>query len=126
MKITVNPNTDASGFGHVEAGQYRLRVVECTQQPGQNYPYLKWEFELVDPNVKATKEGSKPGHIFENTTLKSEGNAQFRLRQVCDALGLEWGDFDTEDVKGMEFEAELGIKEYQGTLSNEVSKFIKV
>lgn len=126
MKITVDPNTQAGGFGYVDGGQYRLRVVNCTQQEGKNYPYLKWEFELVDANVKSTDGVNKPGHVFENTTLKSGDNAQFRLKQVCDALGITWGDFDTEEVKGIECDAHLGIKEYQGTFSNEVKKFIPV
>ena len=127
MRITVDPNADASGFGYVEAGQYRLRVVKCEQKEGKNFPYLKWEFELTDPNIKATDEKSAVGHIFENTTLKNEGkNPQFRLRQVCDALGITWGDFDTDEVTGLEGDAQLGIREYQGAMSNEVTKFIPV
>jgi len=127
MKINVDPNAKASGFGYAEAGQYKLRVVKCTYTEGKNYPYLKWEFEFTDPNVKATDGESTPGHIFENTTLKNEGsNPQFRLKQVCEALGIPWGDFDTEEVKGLELDAILKIKEYQGKFSNEVDQFISV
>ena len=82
MRITVDPNTDASGFGYAEAGQYRLRVIECTHKEGKNYPYLKWEIEFADANVATTDGKGKPGHIFENTTLKSGENAQFRLKQI--------------------------------------------
>lgn len=126
MRITVDPNTDSSGFGYAEAGQYRLRVVECEQKEGTNYPYVKWELEFVDANVKATDGKSKVGHVFENTTLKSGENAQFGLKRVCDALGIEWGDFDTEEVKGLELDAHLGVKEYEGNFSNTVKKFIPV
>lgn len=127
MRITVDPNAEATGFGYVEAGEYRLRVVSCEWKKTKDYPYLKWELELVDTNIKATDGKSQPGHVFENTTLKAEGkNPQFRLRQICDALGLDWGDFETEDVKGMELDAQLGIKEYQGKMSNEVNKFIPI
>lgn len=127
MRITVDPNTEASGFDYVENGLYRLRVVsvEQKQKAGGEFPYLHWEFEIADPNIKGVK-GKQAGHIFENTTLKSGSNSQFRLRQVCDALGLEWGNFDTEDTKGMEFDAYLKVKEYQGVFSNEVDKFISV
>jgi hypothetical protein len=124
MRITVDPNTTSSGFDYVENGLYRLRVVEV-KMAKKDYPYLKWEFEIADPNVKGLK-GGKPGHVFEITTLKSGENAQFRLKQLCDALGLTWGDFDTDETKGMEFDAYLKSKEYQGTISNEVEKYISV
>ncbi len=121
MKITVNPETTTGGFSYASEGRYRLRVVSCTQQEGKAYPYLRWEFEFADPNTPAVEPGKKVGHVFENTTLKPE--AQFALRSVTDALGLEWSDFDTEEVVGMELEASVKIKEYNGTLSNEIDKF---
>lgn len=126
MRINVDPNTEAGGFGYVEAGRYRIRVLKVEQKEGKNYPYLKWEFELADPNIPTTDGKGKPGHIFENTTLKSGDNAQFRLKQVCDALGQEWGEFDTDALIGMELDADLGIHEYQGVFSNDVKKFVAV
>ena len=122
MRITVDPNTESSGFDYVENGLFRLRVVNVELKK-KDYPYLNWEFELADPNIKGIK-GKQPGHVFEITTLKSGSNSQFRLRQVCDALGLTWGDFETEDTKGMEFDAYLKVREWQGVFSNEVDKFI--
>lgn len=122
MRITVDPNTEASGFDYVVSGPYRLRIVKVEMRK-KEHPYLNWEFELADSNVKGVK-GKQPGHIFEITTLKSGSNAQFRLRQVCDALGLTWGDFDTDEVVGMECDAYLKSKEWQGNISNEVDKFI--
>lgn len=124
MKITVDPNTDASGFGYVEAGKYTLRVVKVEEKEGPAGPYLNWSFELTDPNVKTADGKGKPGNIFEITTLKV--GAQFRLRQLTDALGVEWGDFDTDNVIGSEFDAQVDIREYQGTLSNCIKKYIPV
>lgn len=124
MKITVDPNTKASGFGYVEAGEQRLRVIKVTYLEGPKAPYLKWELELTDPNVKATDGESKPGHIFENTTLKAGDNAQFRLKQICDALGVTWGDFDTDELIGTELSANLIIDEYQGKFSNKIGTCI--
>ena len=125
MRITVDPDASAAGFGYATDGKYTLRVSKEPEQKKKDHPYLKWTFEFADPNVKAVNPGEKVGNIFENTTLKKGDNAQFRLRQLCDALGLVWGDFDTADVIGMEFQAEVGIKEYNGTLSNEVKKYYK-
>jgi hypothetical protein len=123
MRINVDPETQAGGFDYVADGLYTLRVIDI-QEKEKQYPYLRWELELADSNVKGVK-GQKPGHVFEITTLKSGNNAQFRLKQICEALGLTWGDFDTDDVKGMELQAYLTIKEYNGTFSNEVDKFVK-
>lgn len=124
MRITVDPNTEASGFGYVEAGKYQLRIVKCEQKSGPAAEYLKWEFELVDSNLPSATGKGKPGHIFENTTLKV--GAQFRLRQLTDALGIPWADLDSEAMLGAEFEAQLDIDEYQGTFSNCVKKYIPV
>jgi hypothetical protein len=131
MKIQVDPSTDAGGFGYAEAGQHRLRVsgVDLIDQSPPKFPYLKWRFEFADPNTPSAeknKDGSskKIGNVFENTTLKTGDNAQFRLRQLCDAAGIEWGDLDTEAVIGLEFEANLKIDEYNGAFSNKIARFI--
>ena len=121
MRITVNPTTQPSGeFGYTAAGRYRLRI-KGVEQKAKEYPYLAWEVEFADPNVKAVEPEKKLGTIFENTTLKPA--AQFRLRDLCDALGVTWGDFDTESLIGHEFEAQVVVDEYQGTLSNKIKKF---
>lgn len=126
MRINVDPDTSSSGFGYAPAGRYRLRVIKVSQEMGK-FPYLKWQFEFADPNVKpAVADAAKVGNIFENTTLKKGENSQFRLKQLCDSIGVTWGDFDTDDLIGREFEAEVDLKEYQGTISNEVKKYIPI
>ena len=123
MKIHVDPNTDSSGFDYATPGRYALRVAKVTNEKGPKAPYLAWRFEFADVNtIGAT--GKKCGNIFENTTLKSGDNAQFRLKQLCDALGVAWGDFDTEDTIGHEFMAEVGTELYQGVMKNVVTKYI--
>ena len=128
MKITVNPETKSSGgFGYAAEGEYELRVVECTQKQkqGSEYPYLNWQFEFTDSSISAVEPDTKLGAIFEITTLKNiKPDDQFRLREVCDALGVEWGDFDTEDVKGMTLKAKVCIDAYQGQKRNQVDRFI--
>ncbi len=131
MIITVDPSTDTSGFGYAEAGRYRLRVIDITQEQGQKAPYLQWKCEFADPNVqsvdkRADGNSKKIGCIFENTTLSTKNNGQFRLRQICEALGLTWGNFDTSDCVGREFTADIGIKEYNGNLSNEIKSVVVV
>lgn len=124
MRINVDPSTESGGFGYANSGRYRLRIVK-SEYKQKEHPYIKWTIDFADPNVQSVDPNyKKVGSIFENTTLKKGENAQFRLKQLCDAVGLVWGDFDTDDVIGREFDAEVGIKEYNGTMSNEVKKFI--
>ena len=129
MRINVDPNTDAGGFGYAEPGETQLRITAVDYKKGQKAPYLAWKAEFVDPNTPTVEKNTdgtskKLGNIFENTTLKV--GAQFRLRQLTDALGIEWADLDTDTMIGAEFDAQVGIDEYQGTLSNCVKKFIAV
>jgi hypothetical protein len=124
MRINVDPSTEAGGFGYAVAGRYRLRIAKAEHKQKQ-FPYIKWTIDFADPNVQSADPlYKKVGSIFENTTLKSGENAQFRLRQLCDAVGITWGDFDTDDAIGREFDAEVGISEYQGTMSNEIKKYV--
>ncbi len=124
MRIQVNPDTETSGFGYVEPGQYRLRVVKVEQMKGKKAPYLHWEFELTDSNAKATDGKSMPGHIFKNTTLSTEKNAQFALKGIVEGLGLSWADFDTEEAIGLELDAQLKVREYEGKFANEIGRVI--
>ena len=125
MRIHVDPNTDSSGFDYAEPAKYMLRVtkVEEKKKAGGEYPYLNWSFEFADANVKGV-QGKKCGNIFDITTLKKGENAQFRLKQLCDALGVVWGDFDTEATIGLEFMAEVGTDVYNNVISNKISKYI--
>ena len=127
MRITVDPSTSSDGFGYAAEGRYTLRVSKVEQKikEGGTFPYLKWTFDFADPNVKSISANNpKVGSIFENTTLKSGDNSQFRLKGLCDALGVTWGDFDTDELIGNTFDAQVNIDNYEGTFSNKVNKFI--
>jgi len=122
MKVKVNPDTEVSGFGYAEAGRYKLRVVGCRSDQGPKAPYLNWEFEFADPNVKPTTGKGKVGHVFEITTLKED--AQFALRGLVEAIGATWGDFDTEELIGREFDAQVDVDQYQGVFKNVVKRYV--
>ena len=123
MKITVNPNAEVTGFGYVQPGEYTLRVVKVEQKTGKKAPYLHWEFEFCDPTVPATDGKSRVGHIFENTTLQND--AQFALRAIVEGLGLEWGEFDTDECCGLEMRAQVGTEEYEGNIRNTVKRVVR-
>ena len=133
MKINVDPNTDAGGFGYAEAGQHRMRVAKCEYKEAKaadKFPGLNWQFEFADPNtpsVEKNKDGTdkKVGNVFEFTTLKQGDNSQFRLRQLADAVGVEWTpEFDTDDLIGREFEAIIKIDSYNDEFNNKIAKFL--
>lgn len=125
MKINTNPDTKLSSFGYVSEGIYQMRVKDVEMKDGANYPYLKWTFEFTDPNIKCVKpEDTTVGNIIENTTLKPD--AQFALRGLVEACGKVWNtELDTDELKGCTFMAGVGIKEYNGKFSNEVTKYVK-
>ena len=124
MKINTNPDTKVSEFGYVAEGIYQMRVKEVSLENGANFPYLKWTFEFTDPNIKCVKPEDKPSNIIENTTLKPD--AQFAFKALVEACGKTWGsEFETDELRGCSFMAGVGIKEYKGRFSNEVSKYIK-
>lgn len=133
MKIQVDPNTDAGGFGYADAGQHRLRVKKAEfmkAKSAEKHPGLQWTFEFADPNTPSAeknKDGSnkKLGNVFEYTTLKKGDNAQFRLRQLCDAVGIRWNnELDTDNFTALEFEANVSIEEFEGAFRNKVKRFI--
>lgn len=126
MRVTVDPAAmPSSEFTYAAPSEQTLRIKGCENKhkEGSEYGYLAWEFEFADPNIQGVEEKGKVGKIFENTSLKP--SAQFRLRDLCDALGLSWGDFDTDSLKGMEFRAKVGLDQYQGKFKNVVDRYIK-
>lgn len=126
MRVTVDPSAQPSQeFGYAPASEYELRIkgVESAQKEGSPFSYLAWEFEFADPNVQAVEQGKKVGGIFENTSLNPK--AQFRLRDLSDALGMTWGDFDTDATIGMTFRAKVGIETYNGRMKNVVDRYCK-
>lgn len=131
MKVTVNPDAQASGeFSYAAPGEYSLRVAGCEvkRKVGGEFPYIEWKFEFADPNVAGVEKNNagqplKVGNIFEITSLAP--NAQFRLRDCCEALGLTWGDFDTAEVRGKETRAKVGIETYNGKIKNVIDRFTK-
>ena len=127
----MNPDAQASGeFSYAAPGEYSLRCVgaEVKKKSGGEHSYVEWKFEFADPNTpsvekKADGANIKVGQIYEITSLKPD--AQFRLRDCCEALGLTWGDFDTNEVKGQSCRAQVGIETYQGKIKNVVDRFCK-
>lgn len=131
MRVTVNPDQKASGdFGYAEAGEYTLRVVTCLEKSkaGGEFPYLEWKFQFADPNIQSVEKNSDGsskmlGNVFVITTLKPD--AQFALRDVCEALGLTWGDFDTDAVTGLEGIARVKLESYNNKIKNSVDSWKK-
>ena len=127
MRINVNPNAEVSQFNPVKAGTYSLRIEAVEQLEGPKGPYLKWRMAITtstDEICGIDGEALKgaPSSIFAITSLIPE--AQFKLRQLVEAAGLAWDDFDTEDLLGKEISAKVDERTYEGTVSNEVKVYL--
>lgn len=75
-------------LGKIDDGDYLGKVVEVTQEEGQNGDYLKWTFELQDEGVEGRR-------VFLNTSLLPQ--ALWNLRGLLEALGVEVPD-DEMDI----------------------------
>jgi len=125
MRINVNPETTSGGFDYVEAGRQKVRVVSVEQKVGKTSgnPYLNVRLELADPNAVGVK-GGKVGNIFAICTL--DADKQWKLRELIEACGQDWGDFDTEAIIGLELDAQIGVELDQNEEPrNCIKKFIK-
>jgi hypothetical protein len=72
-------------------GQYHARVAEGSTEEGNQAPYIKWTFEIVeDGKFKGRK-------LWTNTSLAPQ--ALWNLRNMLECLGVEVSEEDDLDVE---------------------------
>lgn len=93
----------------VPDGHYHGKVIEITEEEGDKAPYLKWTFEVMDPEYKGAK-------LYTNTSLAPQ--ALWNLRSLLDALGVDTPDDEYElDIKSyidMELQLTVTNETYEG------------
>ena len=141
MPRILEPNPDAKPIGDfpvVRPGTYRMRIdpdaskqkeeisknsnpmVLFLAQFAQSYP------ELQDENGQPLT--SPPGQIFHRLVTARE--KQGMLCALVTGCGIPWGEFiathgsNTDVLAGLEFEAKIGVEEYEGTKKNVIQRVI--
>lgn len=91
-----------------EDGDYRLRVVEVTQEDGDKYPYLNWCLESVDD-----PEGAR---VYNNTSLAPQ--SLWNVKAMLEAIGVEVPDsefdLDLDEYVDLELMGKVEMEPYEG------------
>lgn len=93
-KGTKKRNTIRVNFEGVETrtkiddGEYHSKVVETSVEEGNEAPYIKWTFEIIEDGPH---QGRK---LYTNTSLSPK--ALWNLRNLLETMGVETPDSETE------------------------------
>lgn len=116
-KLKVN-FTGVETRAHVPDGWYHAKVAETSVEEGNQAPYIKWTYELVDPEFKGRK-------VFDNTSLAPQ--SLWNLRNLLETLGVDTPDgeaeLDLDSYHGLELMLHIENETYEGKERPKVSDF---
>lgn len=125
--INVNPEAEVkTGFAPVKPGTYQVRIKEVTNRnPEKND--LKVVFEYVQPASELLGVDNLPlkgnaGSLFDYVMLDTE--KQWKLRQLVEACGMPWSNFDEMDLQGKECYAIIKTELYEGETKNKINRYV--
>lgn len=120
MRIAYNPENRGE-WKPLPEGTYDFQILEVEEKTSsKGNPQLYISTEVVGGEFS----GKKAGMYFAATE-----NATWRIVQLLDATGVTYDlqgtdlDFDENDLIGAYFQANAGIREYNGKKNNDFSKF---
>jgi hypothetical protein len=123
-RVTID-TSEAVSFEPVEPGAYPMSIstAEVKNSKETNTPMLNIGFAFEDPDT-----AKKAGKVFRNFMLAGKGSG-FTRDFLKAAAGIEIPagaaiDFDTDDIVGRHVIAQIGNREYQGQMQNEVERII--
>lgn len=93
-----------------------IAKVEQTLSKSSGNPMLKIEFNINDPEYSGRK-------VWANYVLTEA--AMWKVMELFKALGLPTESIvsiDTDELVGLECSAQIGQREYEGNIQNEVKK----
>ena len=132
-RITVNPDVQAAGGRPVWAkGRYPLRIRDVQQtESSTGKAMLVVEYEstndVLDVDGNTVAGG---GRIWDRVLIEpiqtKTGNTISFLRPLIESAGMDWSDFDTDDLVGKEVTARVTVGEYNGNERNEITGYVKV
>lgn len=103
-------------------GEYHAKVEETSVEEGNEHPYIKWVFEIVE-------DGDFQGRkLFYNTSLAPK--ALWNLRNLLETLGVETPDSETEldldSYKDLELMVRVENEVWEGKERPKVTDFSPV
>ena len=120
-RVTID-TTEAQSFEPVEPGTYPMTIeaAEATKS-GKGDAMLNVAFSFEDPVLSKSA-----GKVFRNYMLVGKG-AGFTREFLKAVTGQDFPvgqvlDFDTDDLVGRHIVAQVGNREYEGRLQNEVER----
>lgn len=129
--LKVNPAAEAkSDFPTFRPGTYRMRIKSVTDRSPEKDDF-KVTLEYVEQAQLVTLDGNPyngslegAGNLFDYVMKDSE--KQWKLRQLTEAAGLPWQDYDPEgDLPSKELDVKITTEEYKGELKNKVGRYLK-
>ncbi len=136
--INVDPNAEASAsFDIARPGIYRLRIegsenmpaatrLDSKKTPGNVCLRIRAVFADPTSVYKVNGDPAKLlGSIIDNSLLIEPKERQGKLRSMVEAVGLEWTNFDSDDLNGREFNAKVDVEEYNGEQKNVIRRYLK-
>lgn len=123
-RVTID-TTEAQSFEAVEPGPYSMQIdtVEPKESKEAKQPMINVGFAFDDPTV-----AKKAGKVFRNYMLAGKG-AGFTREFLKAVTGEDFPigqvlDFDTDDLMGKRVHVQIGNREYEGRLQNEVERVV--
>ncbi len=135
--LKVNPEAESkSDFPTFQPGTYRMRikaVQDRATNPDQGKE-AKQDYKLTLEYVDATQLILENGTAYTGTLegagslfdyVMQDPNQQWKLRQLTEAAGLPWVDYDpTVDLIGREIDVKVKTEMYEGEKKNKVGRYV--
>lgn len=129
MLIHANPAAEASKeFEAVKPGTYVLRIKEVKDRNSEGKNDLEVSMEHTTPNAELIGLNNEPikgipQGLFDYVMLADD--KQWKLRQITEAAGLAWTDYDpVVDLQGKEVTVVLKNEMYEGQMKNKVVRYV--
>lgn len=126
----VNPDAEVkSGFPTFKPGTYTMRIKAVVDRSPEKNDF-KVTLEFADVSQLITLDGQQfngsvegAGNLFDYVMQDPE--KQWKLRQLTEAAGLPWSDFDpTVDLIGREVQVVVKTEAYEGEQKNKVARYV--
>lgn len=126
----VNPGAEAaSDFPTFQPGTYRMRVKEVKDRTPEKNDF-KITLEYADQSQLVKLDGTQftgnleaAGNLFDYVMQDPE--KQWKLRQLTEAAGLPWTDYDpVVDLPGRELDVKIKTEVFEGEQKNKVGRYV--